>query len=170
MVVPFYLPNKQINPIIIYSLPVDPSFIENLIKMDKKTMACFHMTSVAINTTSKYKNKKQRERKLKAVKNEFTDAFLIKYLKQKSIIINIIVGAVSNYWKNANSYDNIMKELDILLNDNNGIKSLEQTKTKNKECEIKLYNPQKPRNCNSGCRGINFGMCFCRDENGDYYY
>lgn len=125
---------------LINSLPLETDWIMPLLEKDKKIMYNYGIASLAIRT-GKYKNDviKQR-RKLKAVKNEFIDCFIYSYLKKKRIVVNLIVKLVKDYWKEFNSYDNIMKQIDKLL-----------------------WNPPVvPFVPDCDCRNIGFGFCFCR--------
>ena len=130
------------------SLDLDPSFMEGLLKQDNKIMAQFGIASLAIQN-GKYKNNKTKQRlKIEATKNEFIDAFLIRFLKRKNIIITIITTAIKNYW--SNDYDRIMEELDRLL--------------------IKPKPKPKPKIINKcNCKNISFGFCFCVDDKGNFY-
>ena len=139
------------------SLPLETNWIEELIRQDKKIMESFAIASYAIKN-GKYKYDKRRQRlKLKATKDEFTELYLVKFLKKKSIIVSIIVDSIKEYWKNqpsdarthdgeASDYDKLIAELDLIL-----------------DTPI-----DSPPSCN--CRNIGFSFCFCRKPNGDYVY
>jgi hypothetical protein len=97
----------------IQSLDFDPSFLQELLKNDFEIMKSFQIASLAINH-GKYKNNKLKKRlKLSALKNQFIDIFLLKFLKRKNIIINIIVKSIKEYW--LDDYDRVMEQLDKLL-------------------------------------------------------
>jgi len=129
------------------SLPLETNWIEELIRQDKKIMESFAIASYAIKN-GKYKYDKRRQRlKLKATKDEFTELYLVKFLKKKSIIVSIIVDSIKDYWKNQPSdYDKLIAELDLIL----------------------ATPIDSPPSCN--CRNIGFSFCFCRKPNGDYVY
>ena len=103
-------------PIEIQQLSIDhglEKYLQESIKEDKKIMYNFGLASHAIKN-GKYKNDKLKQRlKLEAIKNEFIDIFLFKFLKRKEIIINIKNNCIINYFKY--DYDEIMKELDKLI-------------------------------------------------------
>jgi hypothetical protein len=95
------------------SLDFDPTFLQELLKNDFEIMKSFHIASLSINQ-GKYKNNKLKKRlKLAALKNEFIDIFLLKFLKRKNIIIKIIVKSIKEYW--LDDYDRVMDQLDKLL-------------------------------------------------------
>jgi len=95
------------------SLDFDPTFLQELLKKDNQIMKSFQIASLSIKL-GKYKNNKIKQKlKLSALKNEFIDIFLLKFLKRKNIIINIIVKSIKEYWKD--DYNRIMEELDKLI-------------------------------------------------------
>jgi len=103
----------------------------NLLQLQKCKYAIQH---------GKYRNNPRKQRmKLRAVQRQLSDAYLYNFLKKRNIVISIIVQNISEYWKEKNSYENIMSELDKLI--------------------------IKP-SCN--CRNIDFGLCFCTDKAGNY--
>jgi len=90
----------------------------------------------------KYRNNSRKQRmKLKAVQRQLSDGYLYNFLKKRNIVINLIVINIAEYWKKKNSYEGIMEELDKLI-------------------------IVKKSTCN--CRNIEFGLCFCRDKEGNY--
>ena len=132
------------------SLDKDPSFLEALVKKDKKYMKNFYIAKTALDTCPRYSNSKRKYNlKLQAIKNKFTDSFLIQFLQRKKIVLGIIVEAVKKYW--ANDYERIMEELDKLL----------------------IKKPNKPKKPSSSglsphlvrcrCRSEGYGLCFCVD-------
>lgn len=122
------LPSHLIN-----SLDLDPSWIEGQLQQDKKIMYNFGIATNAIRN-GKYKGNPLKQRlKMSAVKSEFIDCFLYRFLTKKRIIVDIIVSLVKDYWVNFNSYDNVMERLDEMLDK----KYLSPNKD---ETLIKLYN------------------------------
>ena len=88
----------------------------------------------------KYKNNPRKQRmKLKALQRQLSDCYLYNFLKKRNIIISLICHNLSEYWKHKNSYENIMSELDKLI--------IKHT------CD---------------CRQKGFGLCFCRDNAGNF--
>jgi len=132
------------------SLPIETNWIEELIRQDNELMKSFAIASYAIKN-GKYKYDKRRQRlKLKAIKDEFTELYLVKFLKKKSIIVSIIVDSIKDYWKNQPSeYDKLMAELDLIL-------------------ATPLENEGNIISCN--CRGIGFGFCFCKNTSNNWIY
>jgi len=129
------------------SLDKDPSFLEALVKKDKKYMKNFYIAKTALDTCPRYRNSKQKYNlKLQAIKNKFTDSFLIQFLQRKKIVLGIIVAAVKKYW--ANDYDRIMEQLDKLL--------IKKPKKPNSS-------GQSPHLVRCRCRTKGFGLCFCVD-------
>lgn len=126
------------------SLDKDPSFLEALVKKDKKYMKNFYIAKTALDTCPRYSGSKQKYNlKLQAIKNKFTDSFLVQFLQRKKIILGIIVGAVKKYW--ADDYNRIMEQLDKLL-----IKKPSSS-------------GQSPPLARCRCRSEGFGLCFCVD-------
>ena len=88
----------------------------------------------------KYKNNPRKQRmKLSALQRQLSDAYLYNFLKKRNIIISLICHNLAEYWKHKNSYENIMSELDDLI--------IMPT------CD---------------CRHKGFGLCFCRDNAGNF--
>ena len=134
------------------SLPLDPSFLEDLLKLDENIMASFAVASLAIKNTPKYKNSKMlMNMKLRALKDNYIECFLAQYLKRKNIVISLKNKLVLDYYSDKNlitssfsayDYDSIMAELDSLI----------KPEYKRKITPVKKCN----------CRSIGFGFCFCR--------
>jgi len=97
----------------------------------------------------KYSNNPRKQRlKLTATQNQLCDVFLYNFLKKRNIMIKLITAGVGTYWKNKNSYENIMAELDKLIIP---------------EYSKKFQNIPK---CN--CRDKAFGLCFCMNDERNY--
>jgi len=139
-----------INKLWVDSLPLDPSFLEDLLKLDNNIMGSFAISSLAIKKTPKYrKSKMLMNMKLKALKDNYIECFLTQYLKRKNIVISLKNKLILDYYSDKNKikscslydYDSIMAELDLLI----------------KPEYKKVISPKK---CN--CRSIGFGFCFNR--------
>ena len=153
------LSNSKIPKLWVEGLDLNPTFMEELLKKDKKIMYHYGIATHAIKT-GKYRNDKFKQRlKLEATKNEFIEAFLYKYLKRKNTIINIKNKLIMEFnfnfkrTKKIDEYEVLMKELDILLEINETEKLINQIEKKNK--------------CNCHTKG--FGFCFCIDDNGRFF-
>ena len=135
------------------SLPLDPSFLEDLLKLDENIMASFAVASLAIKNTPKYKKSKMlMNMKLRALKENYIECFLAQYLKRKNIVISLKNKLVLEYYSNKNKdipysdkldYYSIMAELDLLI----------------KPEYKKVISPIKCK-----CRSIGFGFCFNREH------
>ena len=130
------------------SLPLDPSFLEDLLKLDENIMASFAVASLAIKNTPKYKKSKMlMNMKLRALKENYIECFLAQYLKRKNIVISLKNKLVLDYYSNKNKdkldYESIMSELDSLI----------------KPEYKKVISPIKCK-----CRSIGFGFCFNREH------
>ena len=130
------------------SLPLDPSFLEDLLKLDENIMASFAVASLAIKNTPKYKKSKMlMNMKLRALKENYIECFLAQYLKRKNIVISLKNKLVLEYYSNKNKdkydYESIMSELDSLI----------------KPEYKKVISPIKCK-----CRSIGFGFCFNREH------
>ena len=158
---------------LIQSLDLETEWMDTLLKQDEKTMKSFGIACYAIKN-GKYKNDKRKQRlKLQAVKNQFLDAFIANFLKRKSIVVSIIVKGIQDYWTNQPSeYDKLMKELDLILSTPliYDKENCQEDKGKSQKFENELYNKERKRDCPSGCRNIEYGICFCRTDSGEYYY
>lgn len=138
-----------INKIWVDSLPLDPSFLEDLLKLDKNIMSSFAISSLAIKNTPKYKNSKMlMNMKLRALKDNYIECFLAQYLKRKNIVISLKNKLVLDYYSDKikitsspYDYESIMAELDLLI----------------KPEYKRVISPIKCK-----CRSIGFGFCFCR--------
>ena len=143
-----------INKLWVESLPLDPSFLEDLLKLDENIMASFAVASHAIKNTPKYrKSKMLMNMKLRALKDNYIECFLSQYLKRKNIVISLKNKLVLEYYSNKKKntscadkydYDSIMAELDSLI----------------KPEYKKVISPIK---CSG--RSIGFGFCFNREHN-----
>ena len=97
------------------SLDLETDWIMPLIENDKDIMFNFGIAKLAIEK-GKYRNDKRRQRmKLQAVKGEFIDCFLVKYLKKKNVVIKLKNKIVMEEWRRRNSYEYLMEELDKLI-------------------------------------------------------
>jgi len=140
-----------INKIWVDSLPLDPSFLEDLLKLDSNIMSSFAISSLAIKNTPKYrKSKMLMNMKLRALKDNYIECFLAQYLKRKNIVISLKNKLILDYYSDknkitysssVNDYESIMAELDLLI----------------KPEYKKVISPIKCK-----CRSIGFGFCFCR--------
>ena len=118
-------------------LDIDEEMFSNLLAKDKEVMYCFGLASAAVKT-GKHRNSPAMVRmKIKAIKNEYIDAFLYSYLKKKDITIKLKNKLILEYYPKykRNQYESIIKELDSLL-----------------------ISPK----CN--CSNVGFGFCFCNPE------
>ena len=142
-----------INKLWVDSLPLDPSFLEDLLKLDHNIMSSFGVASLAVKNTPKYKKSKMlRNMKLRALKDNYIECFLAQYLKRKNVVISLKNKLILDYYsdKNKNTscadkydYDSIMAELDSLI----------------KPEYKKVITPIK-----CSCRSIGFGFCFNREH------
>lgn len=166
------------NKYLMQSLPKDPEFIQTLLLNDKEIMKLYGLSAYAIKT-GKYRDNKQKQKlKLLAIKNEFSENFLIKFLKRKEIIIKILNKSILDYFKSSTysdiSYKKIMMDLDNLLNID--IKKIDERLTKlnyqpkvnevPKEYEVPNKKPLtiipniKPNQKKCNCKNEGFGFCF----------
>ena len=134
----------MLNKFWIQGLDLDNDYLEQLLKNDKKYMCLFNLSVQAI----KRGRCKNPRLKILSVKREFYESFLCEFLKRKHTIIKIknklIMDSFENKRTKKNEYNEIMKELDLLLN-------VGQPKPKPIPLIIS--------SCN--CRQIGFGLCFC---------
>ena len=107
---------NQLPKYLINSLDLDPSWIQLQIKNDKKIMYDYGIATDAIRN-GKYRGNSLKQRlKMSAVKSEFIDCFLFKFLYKKKIIVDIIVSLVKEYWINFNILDSKRKDEVLSLN------------------------------------------------------
>jgi hypothetical protein len=134
------------------SLPLETSFLEDLLKLDNNIMSSFGVASLAVKNTPKYKKSKMlMNMKLRALKENYIECFLAQYLKRKNVVISLKNKLILDYYSNKNKintscadkydYDSIMAELDSLI----------------KPEYKKVISPIK-----CSCRSIGFGFCFHR--------
>lgn len=99
------------------SLDLSEEFFSTLLSKDKEIMYCFSLATAAVKVGKHSHNPAMVRRKIKAIKNEYIEAFLYTYLKKKDIIIKLKNNMILNYSKRSkiNEYESIMKELDSLL-------------------------------------------------------
>jgi hypothetical protein len=134
------------------SLPLETSFLEDLLKLDENIMSSFGVASLAVKNTPKYKKSKMlMNMKLRSLKDNYIECFLAQYLKRKNVVISLKNKLILDYYSNKNKintscadkydYDSIMAELDSLI----------------KPEYKKVISPIK-----CSCRSIGFGFCFHR--------
>jgi hypothetical protein len=104
---------------------------------DKSTRFLLECGKLALEQDYKFRkySRKVYNFKKKDLFIKITDKCVEEYRKKIIIINNILIVSIKNYWKDKNSYENIINELDALL-----------------------WKPTK--SCN--CRNIKFGFCFHR--------
>ena len=95
------------------SLPLDAFFLKGLILSNKEYMYHYGLAEVAIRNCPKLNTPLKIRLKLQQTKNEFTETFLLEYLKRKSIYIGLLNSMIKKYFEN--NYNKIMKQLDDLL-------------------------------------------------------
>lgn len=116
------------------AIDVEPEFFETLLTRDREIMYCFGLATAAVRVGKNSHNPALVRMKIKAIKNEYIDAFLWTYLKKKDVIIKLKNKLILEYYPQykRNEYDRIIKELDSLI-----------------------ISPK----CT--CRSDGFGFCFC---------
>ena len=126
-----------INKAIYDGRPVEDDFARMMTE-DRNTRFILEGGKIALEreySIKRYSKKVYDYKKLNLF-TKITDRVINEFVKKIIIINNILVFEIKKYWKEKNSYEYIMKELDSLL-----------------------WKPVK-KTCN--CRNIKFGFCFCR--------
>ena len=124
-----------INKAIYDNRPISDDFARMMVS-DRNTRFILEGSKIALEREyfiKKYSKKVYEYKKLNLF-TKITDRVINEFVKKIIIINNILVVEIKKYWKEKNSYEYILKELDSLL--------------------------WKPKPCN--CRNIKFGFCFCR--------
>ena len=126
-----------INKAIYDNRPISDDFARMMVS-DRNTRFILEGSKIALEREyfiKKYSKKVYEYKKLNLF-TKITDRVINEFVKKIIIINNILVFEIKKYWKEKNSYEYILKELDSLL-----------------------WKPVK-KTCN--CRNIKFGFCFCR--------
>ena len=126
-----------INKAIYDNRPIEDDFARMMTE-DRNTRFILEGGKIALEreySIKRYSKKVYDYKKLNLF-TKITDRVINEFVKKIIIINNILVFEIKKYWKEKNSYEYIMKELDSLL-----------------------WKPVK-KTCN--CRNIKFGFCFCR--------
>tara|TARA_R110002153_G_scaffold154219_1_gene306288 strand:+ start:7 stop:411 length:405 start_codon:yes stop_codon:yes gene_type:complete len=124
-----------INKAIYDNRPIEDDFARMMTE-DRNTRFILEGGKIALEreySIKRYSKKVYDYKKLNLF-TKITDRVINEFVKKIIIINNILVFEIKKYWKEKNSYEYIMKELDSLL--------------------------WKPKPCN--CRNIRFGFCFHR--------
>ena len=78
--------------------------LEDEFKKDIDLKKQFQICSNAICSSSKYQNNsKLKQMKLKAIRNEFAEAFVVVFFKKIQIVVNIKNSLIRKYFKNKNN-------------------------------------------------------------------
>ena len=126
-----------INKAIYDNRPIEDDFARMMTE-DRRTRFILEGGKIALEreySIKRYSKKVYDYKKLNLF-TKITDRVINEFVKKIIIINNILVFEIKKYWKEKNSYEYILKELDSLL-----------------------WKPVK-KTCN--CRNIKFGFCFCR--------
>lgn len=86
------------NSLLIQSLDLNAEWANILLQQDKKIMKQYRLSILAINNGKYRNNKKLKQMKITATKNEFTEVFINRFLMKKSIIIKIITDSIKEYF------------------------------------------------------------------------
>lgn len=78
--------------------------LEDEFKKDIDLKKQFQICSTAICSSSKYQNNnKLKQMKLKAIRNQFAEAFVVVFFKKIQIVVNIKNSLIRKYFKNKNA-------------------------------------------------------------------